>query len=99
MSNRTRIPPALEPYLQLPSELSLILLTSTLGCSTIWLTTRLGSRILHPQSDEHGTKQPDEDTAVVLVSFLRDAAFWKNEIRRATVIFTHYFSNLETVVC
>ena len=36
----TRVPPLLEPYLALPPEASLILLTSVLGASTNWLVLR-----------------------------------------------------------
>jgi elongator complex protein 6 len=36
----SRIPPLLEPYLAIPPEASLILLTSVLGASTNWLVLR-----------------------------------------------------------
>jgi elongator complex protein 6 len=73
MSNRT--PPLLEPYLALPPESSLILLTSILGASTNWLVLR------HIYSYLKG--QPTEsDVGIVLVSFMRDAAFWKDSASR-----------------
>lgn len=35
-----RIPPLLEPYLRLPPEAALVVLTSVLGCSANWLVLR-----------------------------------------------------------
>ena len=46
MSARTRIPPALELYLRLPPEATLILLTGTLGCDVSWLTARFAGNFL-----------------------------------------------------
>ncbi|CAM1502018.1 Fc.00g040020.m01.CDS01 [Cosmosporella sp. VM-42] len=63
----SRVPSLLEPYLALPSEASLILLTSVLGASPSWLVLR--SLYSHLRTSE--------DTGVALVSFLRDGAFWK----------------------
>jgi elongator complex protein 6 len=73
----SRIPPLLEPYLSLPSEASLILLTSVLGASSNWLVLRfLHSALL--TSDV----LPEDEPRVLLVSFMRDAAFWKENARR-----------------
>ncbi|EME38855.1 hypothetical protein DOTSEDRAFT_29050 [Dothistroma septosporum NZE10] len=78
----TRAPPsALEPYLRLPPETSLILLTGTLGCSANWLLSRYVGNHLSLEDDDHSTVEP---SAVLLVSWLRDATFWKSEIRRTT---------------
>ncbi|EMC97857.1 hypothetical protein BAUCODRAFT_66893 [Baudoinia panamericana UAMH 10762] len=77
MTSRNRIPHQLEPYLRLPPEASLIVLTSTLGCSATWLTARFVSSLLDYTDDEGG------ETAVVLASWLRDASWWKQELRRA----------------
>jgi elongator complex protein 6 len=75
----SKIPPLLEPYLALPSEASLILLTSVLGASTNWLLLRfLHSALAIPE---------DEDTKVVFVSFMRDLAFWKDVAKRLVNIF------------
>lgn len=84
MSSRT-LPPALEPYLQLPPETSLILLTSTLGCSVNWLTARFISSAL--ASDHHQQQQEPSPPplAILLVSWIRDLAFWKTELRRTSV--------------
>ncbi|KAI8243652.1 Elongator complex protein 6 [Colletotrichum sp. SAR 10_77] len=69
----TRIPLLLEPYLALPPECAQILLTSVLGASTNWLVLRyLYSYLRRPTEDA-----PADDTRVVLVSFMRDFAFWK----------------------
>uniref|UniRef100_L2FMN0 Elongator complex protein 6 n=1 Tax=Colletotrichum fructicola (strain Nara gc5) TaxID=1213859 RepID=L2FMN0_COLFN len=69
----TRIPHLLEPYLALPPECAQILLTSVLGASTNWLVLRyLYSYLRRPTEDA-----PADDTRVVLVSFMRDFAFWK----------------------
>lgn len=84
MSSRT-LPPALEPYLQLPPETSLILLTSTLGCSVNWLTARFISSALasdHRQQQQEPSPPP---LAILLVSWIRDLAFWKTELRRTSV--------------
>jgi hypothetical protein len=75
-SHRNRTPSTLEPYLALPPSQSLTLLTNTLGCSANWLTSRFAISALND------TTNP---TPVVLVSWTRDLAFWKDEIRRAAV--------------
>ncbi|KAK4609208.1 hypothetical protein CLAFUW4_14345 [Fulvia fulva] len=78
----TRTPPsALEPYLQLPPETSLILLTGTLGCNANWLTSRMISSTLSPPNNDESTEKP---ISVLLISWLRDLPFWKNELRRTT---------------
>jgi elongator complex protein 6 len=46
----SRIPPLLEPYLSLPPEASLILLTSVLGASTNWLVLRYLQSALVPSA-------------------------------------------------
>jgi elongator complex protein 6 len=78
-SHRNRTPSTLEPYLALPPAQSLTLLTNTLGCSANWLTSRFAISALKDASDA---------TSVILVSWMRDLAFWKDELRRAAVI-TH----------
>ncbi|KAH6973608.1 hypothetical protein BKA56DRAFT_659470 [Ilyonectria sp. MPI-CAGE-AT-0026] len=72
MASSSRIPHLLEPYLALPSEGSLVLLTSVLGASANWLVLR------HLYSYLRGASGEDRDTGVVLVSFLRDGAFWRD---------------------
>jgi elongator complex protein 6 len=92
MSSRTRRSLVLESYLQTPDETaSLYLLTSTLGCSVNWLI----SQFIGVALDETGNLAQQDGTvgethqasAVVLVSWLRDLAFWNHELRRATVRF------------
>lgn len=77
----SRIPPLLEPYLGLPPEASLIVLTSVLGASTNWLVQRylcscLGGPGRKDDIDNVGADGSDV-VCVVLVSFMRDYAFWK----------------------
>lgn len=77
----SRIPPLLEPYLSLPPEASLILLTSVLGASTNWLVLRfLHSILIGPEvTPEIGF---EDEPKVLLVSFMRDLVFWKENARR-----------------
>lgn len=76
----SRIPPLLEPYLALPSEASLILLTSVLGASSNWLVLRFLHNAL--LGDAPPESSPGGDTKVLLVSFMRDLGFWKENARR-----------------
>lgn len=90
----TRIPHLLTPYLPLPPA-SLTLLTSVLGATTNWLLLRYLAFHLAPRTadddepanlrrrapaDDEGLEAGD--TAVVLVSFMRDYAFWKDGAAR-----------------
>ncbi|KAL7796497.1 hypothetical protein V8C37DRAFT_371911 [Trichoderma ceciliae] len=70
----SKIPPLLEPYLGLPEEASLIILTNVLGASSNWLILRYLYSILQ---QGRGT-----DSGVVLVSFMRDLAFWREGASR-----------------
>ncbi|KAB5547050.1 hypothetical protein GE09DRAFT_198944 [Coniochaeta sp. 2T2.1] len=78
----TRIPPLLEPYLLLPRETSLTLLTSVLGASTNWLVVRYLSSLLNPSSSSssasHATPSSSPSASVLLVSFLRDYPFFRD---------------------
>ena len=77
----SRIPPLLEPYLALPSETSLILLTSVLGASSNWLVLRfLHNALLN--KDAALESSSGRDTKVLLVSFMRDLGFWKENAKR-----------------
>lgn len=80
----TKIPPLLEPYLSLPPEASLILLTSVLGASSNWLVLRHLYSYLRSSSGERGA-----DVGVVLVSFMRDRAFWREGAGRLVSLRTH----------
>lgn len=75
----SRIPHLLAPYLTLPPEASLILLTSVLGASANWLVLRFLHNAL---SNDAADPEPEIETKVLLVSFLRDLAFWKDGARR-----------------
>lgn len=84
MSTRNRTPPLLEPYLRLPSPGSQLLLTGVLDSTPNWLVTRLlRSAFTAPSETESSEEQ---DVTVVLVSWLRDYEFWKNEVRRGAGI-------------
>lgn len=79
----SRIPPLLDAYLHIPPENSLVLLTSVLGSTTNWLVLRYLYSLLStspsPLATETGIDSPaTHGTSVVLVSFLRDYAFWKD---------------------
>ncbi|KUJ14391.1 uncharacterized protein LY89DRAFT_137598 [Mollisia scopiformis] len=75
----SRIPPLLEPYLALPPEASLVLLTSVLGASTNWLVLRF----LHSALSEVSSGvSPEDEPKVLLVSFMLDLAFWRENARR-----------------
>ncbi|EXF85808.1 hypothetical protein CFIO01_10877 [Colletotrichum fioriniae PJ7] len=77
----TRIPHLLESYLSLPSEYAQILLTSVLGASTNWLVLRYlytYLRKLNAAAEEGASSaSQSDDVRVILVSFMRDFAFWK----------------------
>ncbi|KAI1637995.1 hypothetical protein F4809DRAFT_275476 [Biscogniauxia mediterranea] len=106
----SRIPPLLEPYLGLPPEASLILLTGVLGSTTNWLVQRyLYTLLASPPSTGavpgQGRVGEAGDVNVILVSFLRDYAFWKDgagrlgldldlSIRKGRFIFVDGLSDL-----
>lgn len=77
------IPPLLEPYLALPPETALLVLTGVLGASTNWLVLRHLHALLKPRHQTTTTTSEDsqpaeEDTSLLLVSFLRDYPFWRD---------------------
>ncbi|KJZ75802.1 hypothetical protein HIM_04959 [Hirsutella minnesotensis 3608] len=91
----SRVPPLLEPILRLPPESGLVLVTSVLGASANWLVLRWAYALLqtsdHRQRQQQRLEQGDEgdaqqgrgrDVAVVLVSFMRDMAFWREGAAR-----------------
>ena len=85
-----RIPPLLHPHIQLPSVNSILLLTSTLGASANWLIIRFLCDALSSEpkyANENaalgdGKDESSKDIAVVLVSWLRDWEFWRQETRK-----------------
>ncbi|KAL1865600.1 hypothetical protein VTK73DRAFT_5139 [Phialemonium thermophilum] len=94
----TRSAALLDPFLSVPPESSLILLTGILGASTNWLLLRYLQRALglSPSSTSPEARQRDnqdgnggsnesqeeETTVVVLASFLRDFSFWRDGFSR-----------------
>ena len=84
----TRIPALLEPYLTLPPESSLVLVTSVLGARANWLVLRFLCSFLRPAAAADG--EEEEDTGVVLVSFLRDGAFWRDGAAKLVSAAAHW---------
>ncbi|KFY03495.1 hypothetical protein O988_01438 [Pseudogymnoascus sp. VKM F-3808] len=81
----SQIPHLLSPYVALPSEASLTLLTSVLGASTNWLVLRYLQSYLGQNLESLSISSETEDgetTKVLLVSFMRDFAFWKDGARK-----------------
>lgn len=77
----SKLPPLLEQYLALPPEAALIMVTGVVGASTNWLVLRyLCSFLGSPGGD-------DDDTAVLLVSFMRDYSFWRDGAGRLVGFF------------
>lgn len=80
----TQIPPLLESYLSLPPETSQIVLSGILGASTNWLVLRYLYGLLKPGTTSSSSAAAaaaaaqEDNVKVLLVSFLRDYAFWKD---------------------
>jgi elongator complex protein 6 len=77
MPPSSRIPPLLQPCVRLPKNDSLLLVTSTLGASANWLVVRFLYDAL-----KDGGAPGDEGANVVLVSWMREYSFWKQEARK-----------------
>ena len=85
MPIQPHLPPLLLPYLSPAYASSLALLTSTLGASTNWIVLRFVYAALKSDitaSIADGKVQDAGETRVVLVSWLRDAAWWKEGGRK-----------------
>lgn len=95
MPPSTRITPLLYPCVQLPREDSILLLTSTLGASANWLIIRFLCNVLSNSGapaarriggdgagNESSSANEDAGMNVVLVSWMRDYEFWKQEARK-----------------
>ena len=77
----SQIPHLLTPYLSLPRDSgSLTLLTSVLGASTNWLILRYLQSYLRPSPSTSPGDEPE--IRVLLISFLRDAGFWREGARK-----------------
>ncbi|KAK0723750.1 hypothetical protein B0T21DRAFT_385948 [Apiosordaria backusii] len=85
----TTIPHLLEPYLSLPEETSLIVLSSILGASTNWLLLRyLHSYLKSSPSPSPSVPPPnttEPETALLLVSFLRDYSFFQQSLSKLSL--------------
>ncbi|KAG9187747.1 hypothetical protein G6011_05618 [Alternaria panax] len=79
MALSTRIPPLLQAYVELPRDDSILLLTSTLGASANWLLVRFLCSALSTTTRQDGG---GEAHGVVLVSWMREYDFWRQEARK-----------------
>jgi elongator complex protein 6 len=79
MPPSSRIPSHLQLHVRLPRDDSLLLLTSTLGASANWLITRFLCDALSNNSDNGGEEEAHN---VVLVSWMREYEFWRQEARK-----------------
>lgn len=80
----SKIPPLLESHLGLPAEASLIVLTNMLGATSNWLVLRYLYSILQGRA---GVDEKEAGSGVVLVSFMRDLAFWREGASRLVSLF------------
>ncbi|KAG9205752.1 hypothetical protein G6514_007359 [Epicoccum nigrum] len=82
MNASSRIPPLLQPHTKLPDNDSLLLVTSTLGASANWLLIRFLCDALSSSKNSPDGGADAEGHNVVLVSWLRDYDFWRQEARK-----------------
>ncbi|KAF2643462.1 hypothetical protein P280DRAFT_422348 [Massarina eburnea CBS 473.64] len=88
MPPSSRIPPLLQPHVCLPRDDSILLLTSTLGASANWLITRFLGDALNLKSGADGGSEgagrieDGEGCNVLLVSWMREYEFWKQDCRK-----------------
>lgn len=80
MPPSTRIPPLLQSCVHVPRDDSLVLVTSTLGASANWLLVRFLCDALSAANASDGSG--DDGHNVVLVSWMREFEFWKQEARK-----------------
>jgi elongator complex protein 6 len=79
MTPSSRVPSQLQPYVRLPHDESILLLTSTLGASANWLIIRFLCDALRNTAQNSGVEQGHN---VVLISWVREFEFWKQEARK-----------------
>ena len=94
MPSQPPIPPLLSPTFSNLPYTSLTLLTSTLGATTNWLIVRFICAALRSRGSEIGHDIPSAQGGfygqrVVLVSWLRDGAWWRESGRK---LVSRYFS-------
>ena len=87
MPSQRPIPPLLSPNFSALPYTSLTLLTSTLGATTNWLVVRFICAALKSKShgtgyDIHSTERDSYGQKIVLVSWLRDEAWWRESGRK-----------------
>ena len=76
------VPSLLAPYLNLRSDGSITLLTSTLGASSSWLVASLLTANQSTGSVEISDQQVMKNRNVLLLSWLHDKSFWKDAGRK-----------------
>ena len=84
MPPSSRIPPLLQPLVRTPKDDSLLLVTGTLDASANWLVARFLYDALSGGSDREDGNKDGGPTKVVLVSWMRDYDFWRQEVRKGT---------------
>lgn len=82
MPPSSRVPPLLQPFVRLPEDGSIVLLTSTLGASANWLLVRFLCDALGSHPAQEGEEEAAGRKNVILVSWMRDYEFWKQEARK-----------------
>ena len=97
MPSQPPVPPLLSPNLSALPCTSLTLLTSTLGATTNWLVLRFICAALKSEGhgtgrDIHSVREDYQHQRVVLVSWLRDGAWWRESGRK--LVSTCYVSDL-----
>ncbi len=81
------VPPLLLPFLTAPGAKTLTLVTSTLSTTSSWLVLRyvyvavIRNNLTLPKSEVNLEERQGENS-VVLVSWLRDEAWWKDSARK-----------------
>ena len=84
MPPSSRIPPLLQPLVRTPKDDSLLLVTGTLDASANWLIARFLYDALSAGGGRDDGNHDGGPTKVVLVSWMRDYEFWRQEVRKGT---------------
>ena len=88
MPSPPAIPPLLANHLTFPPESPATLLTSVLGASSNWLVLRFLYAALSPRKPADNINVSGKETNVVLVSWLRDFAFWREGAKKLGIDLT-----------
>ena len=88
MPGQSPVPPLIASSLAPLPESSLTLLTSVLGATSNWLVLRFLYAALNPPKDADAQLVGDIGSKVILISWLRDLAFWKEGAKRLGIDLT-----------